>query len=134
MAVFDPSQHKPEPRDPNRKRDDGEYLTRAGIYLLAFTWMKKRDETPNGNGYAQLVCKAIARCSKDEGLDMSCAGDFFLQDVFLNANAYKRLGALLAAMGVDEAFDLDDDKEIRRVMLRKPFKAKVQVQTRGGRK
>ena len=121
--MFDPKAHKPDPSKVSK--EEGAYLDKPGVYLLVFIWGKSINQTPNGNAYMAMKVRVIAG---------PLAGSYFWHDVFLSPGALGRLGALCAAMGQEEAFDPDDDVEVRNALLRRPFKGRVEVRKSGEKK
>lgn len=123
--MFDPNAHKPtEEQMRKAKEARGEPLDKAGIYLAAFTYWHERGRTPKGNPYLKL--KAIV-------IDGPQKGRFWFESVFINDASHARLGALCAAMRWAESFNLDDDASCKRVLLGRPFKAKVKVEWKDGK-
>jgi hypothetical protein len=119
--MFDPTSFKPG------EGDDGKYLTIPGDFVVVFTRYNGRQENVNGKEFLKLSGVVIS------GEPSSVIGKLFTQRVYITPDSMARLGAMCSAMGWSEAFDLSSDADIRRVMLRRPFKAKFKVEVREGR-
>lgn len=124
---FDPNAHKP---DPNQKSSD--FLERPGKFLVALTWMSELAENKNGKLNARFKVEVIAEARRD-GVDDTDAGLIFFDNIYFVPTTYQRLGALCAAMGVNEAFKFTD-QQVKRALLFRPFKTSVKVESSDGRK
>jgi hypothetical protein len=122
VSNFNPTEHKPGESDA-----DSKYLTIAGDFILAFTRYSGRQTNANGKEFLKLSGVVIA------GEPSSVIGKLFSQRVYLTPESHARLGAMCAAMQWAEPFDLDSDADVKRVLLNRPFKAKVKVESRDGR-
>jgi hypothetical protein len=90
----------------------------SGEYFLVLRWFERRTSKKNT---PYLRCKyAIIHGPK--------AGTEFFANLSIDASnegAAGRLSVFCAAVGVSEAFSLDDDEALRRLFINKPFKARL---------
>lgn len=93
----------------------------AGEYLLVAT-RHKRDEARSGKPYTLVSFKII---------DGPLKGKSFSERFYLNDESLWKVGRLCEAVGHEEAFDLDSDQELTKVVCRKPFKARVDLRRDG---
>ncbi len=97
----------------------------TGDYILAMTWFERRFGKQSGNAYLQCCYKVVMGPAKGRTFFSSLGIDTD------NSNIAGRLGVYCKCIGRDEPFDLEDDGEIKKVFVGKPFKGKVSKRTRG---
>ena len=118
MAMFDPTQHT--------KSADGKsgsaYLEIAGEYLFVATRVKRGRANKSNKPYLLMTYKVISGQHR---------GKRAMERVYVNDEAQWKLGAMCQAMDYKEAFDLDDDRELREALLNRPFKARVSINRKG---
>ena len=119
--TFDPGSHKPGAADGSM------YLQTPGDFVVAFTRYNGRQDNKNGKTFLKMAGVVI------HGEPGSVVGKRFTQRVYTTRESYERIGAMCAAMGWDEQFDLESDEDCKRVFLRRPFKAKFKTETRDGK-
>ena len=119
--TFKPTDHEPGPSDGSK------YLQTPGDFLVAFTRYNGRQENKNGKTFLKMAGVVIG------GEPTTVIGKRFTQRVYITKESYDRIGAMCAAMGWNEEFDLEDDEDCKRVFLRRPFKAKFKTETRDGK-
>ena len=130
--MFDPNQHKP---DPSKKKDfDDTPLERAGLFLIAPVYMKAMETSSNGNGFKRTKFEVIGEAAKSGVIEKNAKGLSFWDSIFFSTGAHARLGAMCASMGIAEPFDTTSDSDIERVMLGQPFKARIKIESRDGKK
>jgi len=122
MATFDPSANAPDPNSGGSRR----WLDRGGKFCVAFTTLRDRKRTRGGKEFLLFRGEVI------DGQPTGQEGKKFTQRVFINEEAWKRLGAMCLAMGLSEPFDLSSDQEVREAMLLRPFKARFKVESHDG--
>lgn len=111
--TFDPTKYK-EP-------DGGNWLQHSGTYIMAFTGFQKREWSRAGKEYVKFTVTVIA------GSPSGQAGKRFSDRLFLTEAALGRLATLCKAMGWTKPFNPHSDKQIRHVMLNRPFKGAVKA-------
>lgn len=111
MTDFDPGANAPD-------GSGGRWLGIAGAFLAVFVKMLGRGKTRSGKPFVRFRGEIIG--GQPEGQE----GKLWNERVFINEEAWKRLGALCKAMGSTERFNLQDDRQVRQAMLGRPFKAK----------
>lgn len=119
MTTFDPDANAPS------GDGGGKWLSSAGVFCVVFLALRTRGKTRTNKPFVRFRGEVI--CGRPEGNE----GKKFHERVFLNEEAWKRLGAMTKAMGLtkEDEFDLDSDNAVRAAMLGKPFKAKFKVVT-----
>lgn len=117
---FNPNDHKPE-------HEDGKYLQQPGDFLVAFTRYNGRETNNNSKEFLKMSGIVIG------GEPTSVIGKRFTQRVYITKESYGRIGAMCAAMGWNEEFKLSEDDDVRRVFLKRPFKAKFKTESRDGK-
>lgn len=120
--TFDPTEHAPDSDGAGSK-----YLQHAGDFVVAFTRYNGRETNTNGKSYLKMSGVVIHGEPANE-----VVGKRFSQRLYITRESYGRIGAMCASMGWSEKFDLEDDEDCRRVLLRRPFKAKFKTETRDG--
>lgn len=93
----------------------------AGEYLLV-AMRHKRDSARSGKPYTLVSFKII---------DGPMKGKSFSERVYLNDESLWKVGRFCEAVGYEDAFDLDDDAVLTKVICRKPFKARVDLRRDG---
>lgn len=123
MTTFNPTEHEPAPRDPNAR---GKWLSTAGLFLAVFTSLRQRGRTRSGKQF--LLMRGEVLRGKPPGQE----GKTFTQRLFINEEAWRRLGALMSAMDSHDVFDLTNDSACRAALLGRPFLAKFKVESYDG--
>ena len=116
MAMFDPQKAKEQ----NKNRG-----IPAGDYLLA---IKSFERKTSKRGKDYLHCRIIVIAG-------AAAKRSFFDNISLdqtNDGAMFRLSMLSEQCGVEQAFDLDDDRAIRDNLVGRPFKARVSLKHENG--
>lgn len=101
-----------------RREEQGPLGVVAGTYLLALRWFQ-RQAAKSGADYIRGRFEVIYGPGK---------GRSFFTNVSLDQDkpgAVTRLAVWCECVGQNEEFDLDSDREIKRVFLHQPFKARV---------
>lgn len=121
MAKFNPNENAPG-------TSGGKWLDTSGLFLVVFVALVERGKSRNGKPFVKLRGEVIV------GEPSGNEGKKWTERIFLNEEAWTRLGAMTRAMGLDKEFELDDDRELREALLGRPFKAKMKTTTsdRGG--
>lgn len=118
--MFDPKAYK--------EGSSGGYLDQAGVFLVVFTAYKGRDTNHNGNEFLNFKAVVI------DGLPQGNKGKTFTQRMFITEKALGRLAAMCMSMGWSEPWDPQSDTSVKRVMLMRPFKARMTVEENAGKK
>jgi len=121
--TFDPSKFTPDATT----ADASKFLQIPGDYIVAFTKYTGRQANVNGKEFLKLSGVVI-----DGEPKAQVVGKLFTQRAYITKESYGRIGAMCAAMGYADAFDLSDDDAVREAFLRRPFKAKFKTETRDG--
>lgn len=117
MALFDPNQHK--------KPADQPQGVPPSDYLLAITYLKRNFAKTDGKPYLRAKFQVIYGPLKGQEFYDSISLDL------TNQGAMFRLALLSEQCGVTQAFDLDNDDEIKERLMRRPFKARVKRSVSG---
>lgn len=115
MAMFDPQ----KAREQNKNQG-----IPAGDYLLAISSFTRKT-SKKGKAYLNARIVVIHGAAKKRS---------FFDNISLdtdNSGAMFRLGMLAEQAGVEQAFDLDSDEEIRANLVGRPFKARVSRKVEG---
>lgn len=119
MAKFDPKAQKEK-----GSGNDNSGIP-AGDYLLAMKNFQRKTSKAQ-KPYLRAKFEAIAGPAKGKGFFDSVSLDLE------NQGAMFRLSLLAEQCGMTEAFDLDDDGELRKALVGKPFKARVSRKVENG--
>lgn len=96
-------------------------IDKAGTYLMAFVYCHGRDVSRNGTDFIRYKASVIG--------DGPMKGRVVWEDVFLSVKARRRLSSYMMSMGMDLSREYDPDGEaFRRLLLRRPFKASVEIE------
>lgn len=117
MTTFDPKAER------EKNKDQG---VPAGDYLIVMRGFDRKTSKKSGQDYLRARFMIIAGQAKKKtffdsvSLDISNSGTAF------------RLSMLAEGCGQTESFNLEDDAELRRIFLNKPFKVRVSRKLENG--
>jgi len=117
MGQFDPKKHRDGDSGGNR-------LDVAGDFVVAIRSFK-RDKARSGKSFLLARHQCIYGPMK---------GKTFLQRYYLNDESLWKLGKACEAMGHDEAFDLDANRDVYDAICNKPFKVRIKIKRDGEKK
>lgn len=107
--------------DPKASQESGDLPSFEG--LIALVWAKREQAKGKSSFYLR---------GKYEVCTGPYAGKTFFANQSLDLSVSAgRLGVWCAAVGQQDAFDINDEKALRAVFLRKPFKAQVERKENG---
>lgn len=112
MATFDPNA-------------DYETTIPPGTYLLALTSYERKVGKSSGKPYLRCRYQIIDGPAKGESFFSNLGIDV------ANRGAMFRLKLMAEAVGLTQAFDLDDDRAFNDAFVNKPFKALLKSQRNG---
>lgn len=121
MTKFDPKAHQG-----SGTGGGGGRLDVAGDYIL---WISKLTRERNPKSKKPYL---LARCRVIYPIEHK--GRNFYERIYINPESLWKLGQLCKAMGHEDAFALDSDREVQAAICRKPFKAKVEIRSEGDKK
>jgi hypothetical protein len=120
--MFDPKGHKP---DPNKTSGGFTNSTIPGICAMVIYKVFQRDRSKSGKPFVKLHFKQLAGPQP---------GSTFIDAIFLSNESLWKLGNLCAAVGHEDQFDPKSDAELLKAIGRKPFIAKLDVESSGDQK
>jgi len=112
--TFDPKKHK------ENDKGGGGYLDIAGDFVVAITGFS-RDKARSGKPF--ILAKLVVCLGAMKGKRLQ-------ERLYLNDESLWKIGKLCEAIGHEEAFDLDDNRQVADAICNRPFK--VRTKTRRG--
>lgn len=118
MANFNPAQHKTPPGQERRG-----FIDTPGKYVIVLTKLSERGVSQNkGTPFVRFAARCIAGPAKGKTMPVT----FWLTD-----RAMMILGSACEAMGVEDPFDVDDDRSLTDALLHQPMKVQVTLERNG---
>jgi hypothetical protein len=111
--------------DPKKAREEGNQGIPPADYLLAIKTFERK-ESKKGKDY--LLCKIGVIHGAAKGKTFR---DIISLDVDNSGTAF-RLSLLMEGVGHEEAIDLRSDEDLRKALINRPFKAKVNRKVENG--